>query len=110
MGAQRPPGDRRGRYIGGLGRVPHTGGPTRPVRRRVIAIRPGVAAAEDASHGKDTHMETVMNATTTPRYASRGATARRLALGSLIGPVVFTLAWIVLGVLQPSTLTSYGVM
>jgi hypothetical protein len=70
----------------------------------------GVAATEDASHRQDTSVETEMNTITTPRHASTGATARWVALGSLIGPVVFTLAWVILGVLQPATLTSYGVM
>jgi hypothetical protein len=36
--------------------------------------------------------------------------ARWLALGAIIGPALFTLAWIVLGVLQPATRTDYGVM
>src|SRR5262245_35673132 len=35
--------------------------------------------------------------------------ARRLALGAAVGPVLFTLAWIVLGLLQPTTVTPYGV-
>lgn len=36
--------------------------------------------------------------------------ARWLTLGAVIGPVLFTLAWIVLGVLQPAIQTDYGVM
>jgi hypothetical protein len=36
--------------------------------------------------------------------------ARWLALGAIIGPILFTLAWIILGVLQPATQTDYGVM
>jgi hypothetical protein len=37
-------------------------------------------------------------------------TFRQLALGAVIGPVLFTLAWIVLGILQPPTRDMYGVM
>ncbi len=37
-------------------------------------------------------------------------TSRCLAAGAIVGPILFTLAWIVLGVLQPSTSTEYGVM
>jgi hypothetical membrane protein len=36
--------------------------------------------------------------------------ARGLALGAIAGPVLFAIAWIVLGVLQPATKTDYGVM
>jgi hypothetical protein len=36
--------------------------------------------------------------------------ARWLALGAAAGPLLFTLAWIVLGVLQPVTRNMYGVM
>jgi hypothetical membrane protein len=35
---------------------------------------------------------------------------RWLALGAVVGPVLFTLAWVVLGLLQPATRTEYGVM
>lgn len=35
---------------------------------------------------------------------------RWLALGAIVGPVLFALAWIVLGLLQPATRTEYGVM
>jgi hypothetical membrane protein len=35
---------------------------------------------------------------------------RWLALGAVVGPVLFTLAWIVLGLLQPAMRTEYGVM
>lgn len=38
------------------------------------------------------------------------AISRWLALGAVVSPVLFTLAWIVLGVLQPATKTEYGVM
>lgn len=41
--------------------------------------------------------------------AAAGA-GRWLALGAIIGPVLFTLAWIVLGILQPAVQTDYGVM
>jgi len=37
-------------------------------------------------------------------------TGRWLALGAVAGPVLFALAWIVLGLLQPATRTEYGVM
>jgi hypothetical membrane protein len=36
--------------------------------------------------------------------------ARGLAFGAIGGPVLFAIAWIVLGVLQPVTKTDYGVM
>jgi hypothetical protein len=36
--------------------------------------------------------------------------ARCLALGAVAGPLLFTLAWIGLGVFQPPTLSLYGVM
>lgn len=36
--------------------------------------------------------------------------ARGLAFGAIAGPVLFAIAWIVLGVLQPATKTDYGVM
>jgi len=58
--------------------------------------------------------------TTTTTKGGQGAVAndalatpaigRWLALGTVISPVLFTLAWIVLGVLQPATKTEYGVM
>jgi hypothetical protein len=35
---------------------------------------------------------------------------RILALGAVAGPLLFTLAWIGLGILQPPTLTAYGLM
>jgi hypothetical membrane protein len=35
---------------------------------------------------------------------------RVLALGAVAGPLLFTLAWIGLGVFQPATLTSFGMM
>jgi hypothetical protein len=38
------------------------------------------------------------------------AIGRWLALGAIMSPVLFTLAWIVLGVLQPATKTEYGLM
>jgi hypothetical protein len=34
---------------------------------------------------------------------------RWLALGAVLGPLLFELAWIVLGVLQPATMTPYGI-
>jgi hypothetical membrane protein len=37
-------------------------------------------------------------------------TGRWLALGAIVGPVLFALAWVVLGLLQPSTRTEYGVI
>jgi hypothetical membrane protein len=40
----------------------------------------------------------------------RAQLTRWLALGSLVGPVLFTLAWIDLGVLQPPIRNMYGVM
>ena len=45
-------------------------------------------------------------------YASTATTgiSGLFALGAVIGPVLFTLAWIVLGVLQPPTQNMYGVM
>jgi hypothetical membrane protein len=36
--------------------------------------------------------------------------ARLLALGAVVGPLLFTLAWIGFGLLQPPTLTAYGVI
>ena len=44
-----------------------------------------------------------------PVLASRSA-LRWLALGAVLGPLLFELAWIVLGVLQPPTMTPYGVL
>ena len=42
--------------------------------------------------------------------SSTAPLSRYLALGAVIGPILFTLAWVVLGVLQPPTLNMYGVM
>jgi hypothetical membrane protein len=51
---------------------------------------------------------------TTFELTLRAAPARRvahwLALGAVAGPVLFTLAWITLGLLQPATLTPFGVI
>jgi hypothetical protein len=33
-----------------------------------------------------------------------------LALGAVVGPILFTLAWVFLGLLQPPTKNMYGVM
>jgi Protein of unknown function (DUF998) len=47
----------------------------------------------------------------TPRATPRDFSAARLiALGAVAGPILFTLAWIGFGILQPPTLTSFGVM
>jgi hypothetical membrane protein len=59
-----------------------------------------------------------MSTMTLPRaeqaaYAAVSATRRRmrvLALGAVVGPLLFTLAWIGLGVLQPPVQTAFGVM
>lgn len=50
--------------------------------------------------------------TTTTIASPRGQlrVARVLAFGAILGPVLFAIAWIVLGVLQPATKTDYGVM
>jgi hypothetical membrane protein len=56
---------------------------------------------------------TTMPPTITSTTASPGGRlqiARGLALGAIVGPVLFAIAWIVLGVLQPATKTDYGVM
>jgi len=37
-------------------------------------------------------------------------TAQWLALGAVAGPILFTISWIVLGVLQPATKNMFGVM
>lgn len=56
---------------------------------------------------------TTMPSTTTRITASPSGLlriARGLAFGAIAGPVLFAIAWIVLGVLQPATKTDYGVM
>ena len=45
-----------------------------------------------------------------PATLAAAGAGRWLALGAIIGPALFTLAWIVLGVLQPAVQTDYGVM
>ena len=64
-----------------------------------------VADAEvlSATHNRDT----IDSAP--PTLATRSGT-RWLALGAVVGPLLFELAWIVLGVLQPATTTPYGVL
>ena len=52
------------------------------------------------------HKQTALLYRSTP---TAGA-SRQLALGAVIGPVLFTFAWIVLGILQPPTQNMYGVM
>ncbi len=42
-----------------------------------------------------------LNLNTTPAAPATPKTARRLALGAIAGPVLFTLAWLVLGFLSP---------
>src|SRR6266700_6882976 len=49
----------------------------------------------------DNDMSTMLNASATPPPARAQETARWLALGAIAGPVLFTLAWIVLGPLRP---------
>lgn len=51
---------------------------------------------------------TTTNTTASPHGLQR--VARVLAFGAILGPVLFAVAWIVLGVLQPATKTDYGVM
>ncbi len=47
--------------------------------------------------------------TTTAPQARAQETARWLALGAIAGPVLLTVAWIVLGLLRPATKTEWGV-
>src|SRR5262245_58418672 len=54
---------------------------------------------------------TLTRAETAPvTAASATSRTRVLAVGAVAGPLLFTLAWIDLGVLQPPTLTAFGVM
>jgi hypothetical membrane protein len=43
-------------------------------------------------------------------HAAQPSLAQWLALGALVGPVLFTLAWLWLGSLQPATSTPYGLI
>jgi hypothetical protein len=59
---------------------------------------------------RDTRTTRAMHATAAAAHRSVEPTTRWLALGAVAGPVLFELAWIVLGVLQPATMTPYGVL
>ena len=52
------------------------------------------------------HKQTTLSYRSTP---TAGA-FRQLALGAVVGPVLFTVAWTVLGILQPPIRNMYGVM
>jgi hypothetical membrane protein len=60
--------------------------------------------------GTHSHTTSDILTTATTTHRPRGRMTRWLALGAVAGSLLFELAWIVLGILQPATLTPYGVL